>query len=82
MIKQYINDKNLEGKLLPGLYLVATPIGNINDITIRALQLIKQLDYVFCEDYKQSSKILNYFSIQRKLQTYNDHSNEQSRANI
>ena len=82
MIEEYIKDKNLEGKLLAGLYLIATPIGNINDISLRALQLIKQLDHIFCEDSMQTRKILNYFSIKKKLLKYNDHSNEQTRQHI
>jgi 16S rRNA (cytidine1402-2'-O)-methyltransferase len=82
MIEQYIKDKNLEGKLLAGLYLIATPIGNINDISIRALSVIKRTDYIYCENPLQTRKLLNYFAIKKKLLTYNDHSNENTRNNI
>ena len=82
MIEQYIKDKNLEGKLLAGLYLIATPIGNINDITIRALSIINKIDYIYCENTLHTSKLLNYFAIKKKLYTYNDHSNDKIRNNI
>lgn len=82
MIDQHIYNKNLEMKPLSGLYLIATPIGNMQDITLRALNLIKDVDFLYSENPKQSSRILHYFNLKRSLYTYNDHSSEASRHKI
>ena len=54
-------------KLKPGLYCVATPIGNMGDITIRALEVIKNSDFILCEDTRVSKKLLSKFKISKKL---------------
>lgn len=63
--------------LIPGLYLVATPIGNLLDITLRALETLAAVDIIACEDVRVSLKLLNHYSIKAKLLSYHEHNAEQ-----
>ena len=58
------------------LYLVATPIGNLEDMTVRALRILKEVDVIAAEDTRNTKKLCNYFEIQTKLVSYHEHNQE------
>ena len=68
--------------LAPGLYLVATPIGNLRDITLRALDTLAQADIVACEDTRVTGRLLAHFGIEARLRAYNDHNAARQRPAI
>jgi len=68
--------------LKPGLYLVATPIGNLEDITLRALRVLKECDTIICEDSRVSRKLLSAYNIEKPLMVYHDHNAELMRPKV
>ena len=71
-----------KGGLKSGLYVVATPIGNAKDITLRALDVLMQADKVYCEDTRITKKLFSLHGIQRKPESYHEHSSDYVRAEI
>ena len=64
------------------LYIVGTPIGNLEDITMRAFQILKDVDFILCEDTRVTKKLLDHFDIQKPTISYHQHSNLQKIEDI
>jgi 16S rRNA (cytidine1402-2'-O)-methyltransferase len=65
-----------------GLYLVATPIGNLGDVTIRALQTLAACDVIYCEDTRVTSKLLQRYGLRNAMRNYHDHNEDKSKGAI
>ena len=75
-------EAQLAQALPAGLYLVATPIGNLADITLRALATLARCDVIYCEDTRHSRTLLAHYSIARPLRPYHEHNAERERPRI
>src|SRR3989338_8526221 len=64
------------------LYIVATPIGNLNDISLRALEVLKFVDVILCEDTRVTRKLLAHYKIEKPLLSYHQHSKEDKMQEI
>jgi 16S rRNA (cytidine1402-2'-O)-methyltransferase len=71
-----------EAPLAPGLYVVATPIGNLRDITLRALDVLSQADLVLAEDTRVTAKLLNAYRLSKKMERYDEHAAERTRPKV
>lgn len=71
-----------EVSLKPGLYLVPTPIGNLRDLSFRALDILAGVDLIVCEDTRVTGKLLKAFGLKKPMRVYNDHSGERERNHI
>ena len=74
--------KHAKGGLKSGLYIVATPIGNAKDITLRAMEVLMKADRVYCEDTRITKKLFTLHGIQRKPDSYHEHSSDHVQAEI
>jgi 16S rRNA (cytidine1402-2'-O)-methyltransferase len=68
--------------LSPGLYIVATPIGNLGDITLRAADVLRACDAVACEDTRVTAKLMNHLGASKPLWRYDDHASDRDRARL
>jgi 16S rRNA (cytidine1402-2'-O)-methyltransferase len=69
-------------KIVPALYVVATPIGNLGDITLRAINILQECDFVVCEDSRITARLLANLEIKKPFLIYNDHSDNFAREKI
>jgi 16S rRNA (cytidine1402-2'-O)-methyltransferase len=75
-------ERQLGGPLPPGLFLVATPIGNLADITLRALAVLARADLVLCEDTRHSRTLLAHYGIRARTEPYHEHNAEEMRPRV
>ncbi len=85
---QNIQIETSEGRLMPqqhitpGLYLIATPIGNLGDVTFRAIEILRGLDVLYCEDSRITKRLLEAYDIRLPLARYDDHAGDKDREEI
>jgi len=72
----------MEQQLSPGLYIVATPIGNLGDITLRAIEVLRSAAVVACEDTRITGKLLHHLGLDKRMMRYDDHADEADRTRL
>ncbi|HZU64270.1 MAG TPA: 16S rRNA (cytidine(1402)-2'-O)-methyltransferase [Novosphingobium sp.] len=72
----------MDQPLLPGLYIVATPIGNLGDITLRAIEVLRGVDAVACEDTRVTGRLMQHLGLKKRLIRYDDHAEETAREGL
>lgn len=77
-----MSDDQPEKPLPPGLYVTATPIGNLADMTHRAVSVLKSVDFILCEDSRITGKLLQAYGIPTKMRPYHDHNGDKMRPAI
>lgn len=77
-----MSETALEPRLTAGLYIVATPIGNLGDLTMRAADVLKRCDAVACEDTRVTGKLMKHLGVSKPLWRYDDHSSDHDRARL
>ncbi|MEE9328549.1 MAG: 16S rRNA (cytidine(1402)-2'-O)-methyltransferase [Parvularculaceae bacterium] len=82
MTARTIGAPGLAPSLAPGLYVTATPIGNLKDITYRAVQTLQQVDLILCEDSRISSRLCRAYDIRPQLKAYHDHNGDAMRPEV
>ena len=80
--KRRVSDTGRPDPLPPGLYIVATPIGNLGDVTRRSAEVLARCDAVACEDTRVTGKLLKHLGISKPLWRYDDHSAVEDRARL
>ncbi|MFA7420446.1 MAG: 16S rRNA (cytidine(1402)-2'-O)-methyltransferase [Melioribacteraceae bacterium] len=66
----------------PKLYIVSTPIGNYEDITLRALNVLKEVDFIICEEFKEARRLLSKYNIEKELFSLNEHNEDESSREV
>ena len=64
----------------PKIYLIATPIGNLDDITYRAVETLKMVDIIYCEDTRNTARLLSHYNISKKLKSYHLFNENESKS--
>jgi 16S rRNA (cytidine1402-2'-O)-methyltransferase len=82
MVRDSADSPEPQSPLAPGLYLVATPIGNLGDITLRALDVLRRVDRIACEDTRQTQKLLNHFGIATPTESCHEHNERERTARL
>ena len=80
--KRRVNDTDLPEPLTSGRYIVATPIGNLGDITLRAVDILSRCDAIACEDPRVTAKLLRHLGVSKPLFRYDDHAGERDRTRL
>jgi 16S rRNA (cytidine1402-2'-O)-methyltransferase len=80
--KRRVSDTDRPEPLRPGLYIVATPIGNLGDVTVRAVETLARCDAIACEDTRVTAKLLRHLGVSKPLWRYDDHAGERDRERL